>query len=123
MILVAEDNLKNQKLIKDLLEANGYKLIMVSNGEEAVKKFKENVSSIKLVILDYDMPLMDGVDACKNIRGTEPDIDIPVIFCSASNPKGEMVELLKSDNTHFIPKPIDTRAFLAKVKELYPAVC
>jgi len=120
MILIAEDEPMIQRIFKEIFKKD-HKTITASNGKEAVEIFKANSLKICLVILDYMMPIMNGLEAHDLIREIKPDI--PIIFCSGYSPEGKMAELLKEKNNYFIEKPFKVIVLLEKVKQLCPGFC
>jgi signal transduction histidine kinase/DNA-binding response OmpR family regulator len=110
-ILLVEDNQINQEIITGLLENSTIELDIASNGKEAVDKFKPNLYT--LILMDIQMPIMDGYEATKLIR--EIDKKIPIIAITANAMKEDIEKTKKYGmNTH-INKPID-------VKELYETI-
>ena len=116
MILIAEDDKMNQNLLKAVFARTEYEITIVSNGQEAVEFFEKNKSIIKLIILDKDMPIMNGIDAYDIIKEINPDINI--IFCSGL-PDDELWERLANEKTYFLEKPLRIADLCEKVKELY----
>lgn len=112
-ILVADDEPDNLALIQILLEREGYSVLAVENGQEAV----EHMSTRRpdLVILDVTMPVMDGLEACRRIKLDEDTRDIPVIFLSAHDEPENQVNGLSLGANDFIGKPFDRDELLARV--------
>ncbi|MDX1521120.1 MAG: response regulator [Anaerolineae bacterium] len=88
LILVAEDERDIRDLIVFTLQINGYNVVDVPNGEEAVEKAKEIIPD--LILMDVRMPKMTGYEACEALKKQKETEDIPVIFLSA---KGQEVEI------------------------------
>ena len=107
-ILVAEDNIINQKLIKIILEQNGLNVTIVSNGKEAVDIFKQNYNSFDLIFLDINMPIMDGMVACKNINNLKIKYskNTPIISLTANAIKGDKEKYLSIGFDEYLTKPI-----------------
>ena len=107
-ILVAEDNPINQRLIKRLLEKKGYTVEIAADGNEAVKMFKRRVKNknkpYRLIFMDIQMPVMDGIEAAREIR--KNDKNIPIIALTAYAMKGDRVKFLSQGMTDYISKPI-----------------
>ncbi len=113
-ILLAEDNLGNQMLFQTLLKNAGYTVDTVANGHEAVQAVREN--SYDLILMDGQMPEMDGVEATKEIRkegGSKADI--PIIAITANTMSGDREQYLNAGMNDYLPKPIDFEEFYAKV--------
>lgn len=114
-ILVAEDNLVNQKLVAGILAKIGYQAEIVSDGKQAVDKLWHR--KYDLVMMDIQMPEMDGYEATAMIRNPESNIfnhKIPVIAMTAHALKGDQEKCLIAGMDDYISKPID----IAKLKEL-----
>jgi two-component system sensor histidine kinase/response regulator len=107
-ILVAEDNPINQRLVKRLLEKRGYTVDIAANGNEAVNMFKyqaENANKpYRLIFMDIQMPVMDGIEATREIRRN--DGNIPIIALTAYAMKDDRVKFLSQGMTDYISKPI-----------------
>jgi signal transduction histidine kinase/ActR/RegA family two-component response regulator len=102
-ILVAEDNPANQVLIGAVLEEFGLSFDMVENGFDAIEKTRENIYS--MILMDYNMPRLSGLEATKAIR--EFNKEIPIIALSASVQQKDIENFLNSGMNDTIPKPID----------------
>ncbi len=113
-ILIVEDNEKNMKLFRDLLEYAGYEAIEAVTGQQG---FELACSSAPdLVLLDIQLPDRDGVEVLKDIR-RELGTSLPVLAVSASVMPDDVQRVLASGFDGFITKPINVRGFLAAVKE------
>jgi len=105
-ILVAEDNTNNQLLMKLILEELGLSVTVVQNGKEAVDKYKEN--NYDLVLMDINMPIMDGITALKHIREYELQTHkyTPIVALTANSLKGDKEEYINSGMNYYLSKPI-----------------
>ena len=113
-ILLAEDNLGNQLLFQTLLKNAGYAVDTVANGQEAVEAVRKK--SYDLVLMDGQMPEMDGVEATKEIRKENgPKADVPIIAITANTMSGDREQYLDAGMNDYLPKPIDFDEFYAKV--------
>lgn len=109
-ILVAEDNPINQKLIQLVLENFGCETEIVSNGLEAFEKIQNNVYDV--VLMDVQMPVMDGFEATKKIRETIKE-DVKIIALTANAMKEDEAKCLSAGMDDYVAKPIDS----GKLKE------
>lgn len=106
-ILVAEDNINNQKLIFILLEKLGIFPTIVSNGKEALEAYKSNFYD--LILMDINMPILDGVAATKEIRKFQKDesyYDVPIVALTANVIVGDKEMYLKEGMNGYLAKPI-----------------
>ncbi|MCK4763296.1 MAG: response regulator [Candidatus Aminicenantes bacterium] len=101
-ILLAEDNLINRKLVIKLLQKIGYRTDVAGNGAEAVKAFA--ASSYDLVLMDIQMPEMDGIEATKEIR--KKSLKVPIIAMTAGALKGDREKCLEAGMDDYLTKPV-----------------
>lgn len=119
-ILVIEDNDKNRKLIRDVLRCHSYEIIEAENGEEGVKKAKELLPD--LIFLDIQMPVMNGFDAIKALKGSQETKHIKVIALTSFAMVGDRERMLKAGFDDYIQKPIDTRELPKIIKKYFDVV-
>ena len=115
-ILLVEDNPINQKLAKFILLKAGYQLDIAGNGKEAVEMFIAAPDSFDIILMDIQMPIMDGKEATKIIRAKGFDT-IPIIAVTADVMKGEKEKLLSLGMNDYIPKPIKRDVVFKMVKK------
>jgi len=112
-VLVAEDNIINQKLIRHILEESGLKVDLANNGLEAFEKRRNN--EYDLVFMDIQMPVMDGIEATHEILNYEDDEEIPhvpIIALTANALKGDRERFLSEGLDEYISKPLETSELL-----------
>lgn len=110
-ILVAEDDISVRNLLTLSLRRNGYQVIVAENGREALTQFFAN--AIDLVILDIEMPLMDGRKVCSELR---KQTDIPIIMLTARSRSEEIVDGLNLGADNYMTKPFSLRELNARVQ-------
>ena len=113
-ILVAEDNVINQKLIEHILTRLGYKIEIVDNGREAIHALRQ--SSYDIVLMDVQMPEMDGLEATRSIR-KDLSYQPLIIALTANAMQGDMEECLQAGMNDYLSKPVkleEVTAMLAK---------
>ncbi len=114
-ILLAEDYKHSQIIVTRLLKKNGFEnIVVVENGEDAVKMAREE--KFDLILMDMQMPVMNGFEATEKIRELLEYRDVPVIALTAFAMKGDREKCLEVGATDYIPKPIDSKEFIEKVK-------
>jgi len=121
-ILVAEDVELNREILSAMLsEIEGLVLDFAFDGKEALDKFLENPNRYTIVLMDIQMPVMDGLDATKAIRNikSEHSKEIPIIALTAGVQDEEIALCLKAGMNDFIEKPFDFNNLLAVISEHY----
>ncbi|MCB9218813.1 MAG: response regulator [Ignavibacteriales bacterium] len=114
-ILMAEDYKHSQIIVTRLLKKSGFEnVIVVENGEEALNICEHD--KIDLILMDMQMPVMNGFEATGKIRELEGYADTPIIALTAFAMKGDREKCLEAGATDYIPKPIDSKEFIEKVK-------
>lgn len=103
-ILIAEDNLINQKLMKKFLDKHGVEFMIVGNGQEAVDACREN--KIAIVLMDCQMPIMDGFEATKAIR-KEFGNQLEIIAMTAYASNEDKIKCYDAGMNKFLTKPVD----------------
>ncbi len=118
MILIVDDRPENLYSLQQLLEVNHFKVDTASSGEEALRKILRN--TYFLIILDVQMPDMDGFEVAEAITGYSKSKDIPIIFLSAvSVEKRFIARGYSSGGLDYITKPVDPEILLLKVSTFY----
>lgn len=114
-ILLAEDYKHSQIIVTRLLKKNNFEnVIVVENGEDAVKMAHRE--KFDLILMDMQMPIMNGFEATEKIREMPEYREVPIIALTAFAMKGDREKCLESGATDYIPKPIDSKEFIDKVK-------
>jgi len=112
-ILVTEDNIINQKLIKRILEEHGIDVDLANNGLEAFEKRKSN--NYDLLFMDIQMPVMDGIEATHEILDYEEDEElphVPIVALTANALKGDRERFMAEGMDEYLTKPIETAELL-----------
>ncbi len=120
-ILLAEDGLDNQRLIVHILNKAGAEMVVVNNGQEAVNAIlcedqPQNPAGFDVVLMDMQMPIMDGYTATKTLRAA--GVELPIIALTARTMKGEREECLASGCTAHSPKPINRPELIQLIHDL-----
>lgn len=115
-IIVADDEPRIRKLVKDFLEKAGYEVIEAKDGRDCLDKFYEyKEKSLKMVILDIMMPNMDGIETIKNIRQFS---DIPIIMLTAKDTEEDELYGFKNGADEYISKPFSPKILVARVNTI-----
>jgi len=115
-ILIVEDNEKNMKLVRDILRHNKYETLEATNGLDGVRIAAE--SRPDLVLMDIQLPDIDGIEALRRIRKDRTLDRLPVIAVSASVMPDDQQKIVTSGFDAFVTKPINLKQFLATVQRL-----
>jgi CheY-like chemotaxis protein len=114
-ILLVEDNLVNQKLAVKLLQRQGHVITIAENGQEALTQFRTH--AFDLILMDVQMPIMDGLEATEAIRAEEAGrgSHIPIVAMTARAMKGDEERCLAAGMDGYLPKPINAADLLKKI--------
>jgi len=116
LVLIIEDNEKNRKLVRDVLQVKGYKTVESETAEEGIKLAIEK--SPNLILMDIQLPGMDGITALKQLK-TDPETKtIPVIAITASAMTYNRVTMLAEGFDGYQTKPISVKDFLEEVRRV-----
>jgi two-component system cell cycle response regulator DivK len=113
-ILVVEDNEKNMKLFRDVLSATGYRTLEATSGGEAVELATEQAPD--LVLMDIQMPGVDGVEALRRLRADERTAAIPVLAVTAQAMQGDRERFLAEGFDGYLSKPVNVRELIGAVR-------
>ena len=114
-VLVVEDNDKNMKLVRDVLQATGYSTLEATTGEEAVELALSQAPA--LVLMDVQLPGIDGVEALERMRQNERTASIPVLALTAQAMSGDRERFLEAGFDGYLAKPVDVGALIEAVRE------
>jgi len=120
-IMVVEDNLDEAKLIKMVLEGEGYEAVCAFNGKEALEKLESERPS--LIVLDVMMPEMDGFSFCSKVRSSPDHKNIPVIMLTGvakriHETKYPMNGIMRAEAEEYLEKPIKPEDLLQAITKL-----
>jgi two-component system cell cycle response regulator DivK len=114
-ILVVEDQEDNRRIVRDLLSSVGYELIEAVNGEDGV-----NTAAVympDLILMDIQLPGMDGYEATRRIKANPKLQHIPIIAVTSYALSGDDVKAYEAGCNGYVAKPFSPRALLAKIRE------
>jgi CheY-like chemotaxis protein len=114
-ILIAEDNLVNRELLREMLEARNYRVAEARDGKEALAKIDEIKPD--LVLLDINMPVLDGFAVIRRIREHPTFHRVPVLAVTAYAMKEDRERILNAGFNSYIAKPIDSAALFKELKK------
>jgi len=115
-ILIVEDNDKNMKLVRDVLQAKGYATIEAGTGEDGVRLAAEHKPD--LVLMDIHLPGMSGIEALSHLRAEAATASIPVAAVTASVMQQDRAMIMDAGFDAYVSKPISLKEFLDTVRTL-----
>ena len=115
-ILVVDDNETNRDILVTRLEKNGYQTLQAADGEEALASVAQYRPD--LILLDVEMPKLDGFEVCRRLRKDPAMPFIPIILCTARAASQDVVNGLDAGADEYLTKPIDQAALVARVRSM-----
>ncbi|MDF0553475.1 diguanylate cyclase [Kamptonema sp. UHCC 0994] len=114
LILVVDDLIENLQLIAFILEKRGYETTFATSGQQAL----ERVESARpdLILLDFMMPYMNGLEVCERLKANPDVAEIPIIFITASHEQEHLIQAFERGAVDYITKPFNTPELLARVR-------
>jgi|GEM_PF-1031752 len=116
-ILLAEDKKINQKVIRLMLNSLGHEVVVAENGEEAMEMFDPRL--FDLVLMDIQMPVMDGLTATRNLKKMYKNLP-PIVGLSANAFEGDREKYMDTGMDEYVNKPVTTNDFINLVERLFP---
>ncbi len=116
LVLIVEDNEQNMKLARDLLQVKGYRTLEARTAERGIELARENKPD--LILLDVQLPGMDGVTALKQLKADPATASILVAAFTASVMKDDRERIVNAGFDAYLTKPIIIREFLDKIRAL-----
>jgi two-component system, cell cycle response regulator DivK len=117
-ILVVEDQEDNRQILRDLLGNAGYEMIEAENGQEALDEVAKQRPD--LILMDIQLPIMDGYEATRRIKGDPSTKSIPIIVVTSYALSGDEGKARAAGCDAYVTKPYSPRQLLAKVREFLP---
>ena len=116
LILIVEDNEKNRKLVRDVLQFKGYRTLEAESGELGVALARD--SRPALILMDIQLPGMSGIEALGHLRADPTTRDIPIVAVTASAMMQDRQRILAAGFDGYQSKPIDVKGFVQGVAEV-----
>ena len=118
VVLIVEDNPRNLKLARDVLEYAGFCVLVATTGEDAVEQARTSLPDV--ILMDLQLPGIDGFAALELIRDHEPTAHIPIVALTAFAMHRDRERALVSGFAGYLEKPISVREFPAQVRRHLP---
>lgn len=116
-VLIVDDSKIIHKIVSSVVEMTGYESIHAFNGEEAVEMLRKSSDEVALVILDWNMPVMNGIDCLKEIKADDEIKGIPVMMLTTESERGRMAEAIREGAAHYCTKPFTPESLASKILE------
>ncbi len=116
LILIVEDNEKNRKLVRDVLQFHGYRTAEAEMAEEGLRLALETPPA--LILMDIELPGMNGIEALGRLRADPRTRGIPVIAVTASAMSQDRLKIMSAGFDGYLSKPINVKEFVAAVQQL-----
>ena len=117
-ILVVEDQEDSRRILRDLLSSADYEMTEAVNGEQALAAVAKQRPD--LILMDIQMPVLDGYEATRRIKADPAFRDIPIIVVTSYALSGDEVKARAAGCDDFVPKPFSPRQLLARIRKLLP---
>ena len=117
-LLLVEDNLNNQQIARELLEGEGASVAIANHGQEALDMLAVNAAEFDLVLMDLQMPVMDGLTATRQIRQTLGLQDLPIVAITANAMQSDRDACVAAGMNEHVGKPFDLQHLIAVVRRL-----
>ena len=115
VILIVDDEPRNLKLFRDLLQASGYTTIEATDGEQGVELARARKPD--LILIDVQVPVMDGLEATRILKADATTGNIPILALTSYAMKGDKERILKAGCDGYLAKPLDIKELLKTVTE------
>jgi two-component system cell cycle response regulator DivK len=119
LILLVEDNDNNRLLVRDVLQASGYRVVEATSAEDGLRMAAEQQPA--LILMDIQLPGMNGIEALQRLRADPGTRAIPVIAVTASAMTQDRRQIMAAGFDGYQPKPISVKGFLQAVREILPS--
>ncbi len=117
-ILYIEDNEQNYYLVKVLLDTRGYEVVWARDGQEGIDRAAQ--SHPDLILLDIQLPVMDGYEVARKLRSNPGLFKIPIVAVTSYAMTGDREKAMSAGCNGYIEKPIDPDTFLAQIEKFFP---
>lgn len=113
-VLVVDDSAIMRKVISQILEMLGHDSVPAANGIDAFDRLKEH-EDVRLILLDWNMPEMNGIEFLREIKGRPRLSEIPVIMLTTESERRKMIEAIEAGAKHYLTKPFQPETLATKI--------
>ncbi len=116
-ILTVDDSEMMRDIISNAVKSLGYESLEAENGKEALEVLEANKENVKLIVLDWIMPIMDGYETLKRVKESEEYKNIPVIMVTTENDQLRIISAVKLGADNYIVKPFNITDLITRLKQ------
>jgi two-component system chemotaxis response regulator CheY len=113
-VLVVDDSAIMRKVIEQILEMLGHESVPAANGLDAFERLKEH-SDVRLILLDWNMPEMNGIEFLRAVKDKPELAEIPVIMLTTESERRKMIEAIEAGAKHYLTKPFQPETLATKI--------
>lgn len=113
-VLVVDDSAIMRKVIEQILEMLGHAAVQAGNGIEALERLKEH-SDVQLILLDWNMPEMNGIEFLRAVKEDDAYASVPVIMLTTESERRKMIEAIEAGAKHYLTKPFQPETLATKI--------
>lgn len=118
--MLVEDYDAIRLILKGHLEKMGYRVVEASDGDEAVRLAIRECASLQLILMDLNLPVIDGLAATSQIRAIKELCDVPIIACTARSSEEQKASAFAAGCTDFVAKPLDKKTIETILEQYLP---
>jgi len=118
-VLIVEDNPTNLKLLRDILTFQKYSVLEAIDGKSALESVKENYNKIDLILMDMQLPDINGLEVIQKIKAYPESLNIPIIVVSAHAMESDIKKCYEAGCIDYITKPINVQEFINKINSFF----
>lgn len=119
-IMLVEDYDAIRLILRGHLEKMGYRVVEASDGDEAIQLAMRECQSLHLILMDLNLPVVDGLTATSQIRAIKELCDVPIIACTARSSEEQKESALAAGCTDFVAKPLDKKTIESILAQYLP---
>ena len=116
-ILTVDDSKIIRKVVASTIEALGYEVLAAANGREALEELGKHPDDVGLVLLDWNMPVMDGLACLKALRADDRFRALPVMMLTTESEGARIAQAIRAGATHYLTKPFSPEALAMHILE------
>lgn len=116
-VLTVDDSRVMRRIIADAIESLGYEPLAAENGKEALDRLDERGDEVALILLDWNMPVMNGYDALKAMKADPRFCDIPVMMVTTESERSNVIAAIQAGASHYLSKPFTSQDLVIRMME------